>query len=79
MVAFKDGREIPLPPGTGFVDKNGKVRGRGVMGVPSSEKEMWAGVKGRERRGSRPDCLSPSRPSYPVAHAARHRFLRHLA
>ncbi len=28
VVAFKDGREIPLPPGTGFMDRNGKVRSR---------------------------------------------------
>ena len=27
VVAFKDGREIPLPPGTGFVGADGKVRG----------------------------------------------------
>ena len=25
VVAFKDGREIPLPPGTGFVGADGKV------------------------------------------------------
>ncbi len=26
VVAFEDGRQIPLPPGTGYVDENGKVR-----------------------------------------------------
>jgi len=25
VVAFKDGREIPLPPGTGFLGSDGKV------------------------------------------------------
>lgn len=25
VVAFNDGRQVPLPPGTGYVDENGKV------------------------------------------------------
>jgi len=25
VVAFTDGRQIPLPPGTGYVDENGTV------------------------------------------------------
>jgi hypothetical protein len=25
VVAFQDGRQVPLPPGTGYVDENGKV------------------------------------------------------
>lgn len=25
VVAFNDGRQIPLPPGTGYVDENGQV------------------------------------------------------
>lgn len=25
VVAFQDGREIPLPPGTGYVDESGRV------------------------------------------------------
>jgi len=27
VVAFNDGRQVPLPPGTGYVDENGKVCG----------------------------------------------------
>ena len=30
VVAFQDGREIPLPPGTGYIDANGKVWGECV-------------------------------------------------
>ena len=26
VVAFTDGRQIPLPPGTGYYDNSGKVR-----------------------------------------------------
>jgi hypothetical protein len=25
VVAFQDGRQVPLPPGTGYVDENGRV------------------------------------------------------
>ncbi|KAG1654845.1 hypothetical protein FOA52_007596 [Chlamydomonas sp. UWO 241] len=31
VVAFKDGREIPLPPGTGYVDANGKFNAPGEL------------------------------------------------
>jgi hypothetical protein len=31
VVAFRDGREIPLPPGTGFLDKNGKYTPPGEL------------------------------------------------
>ena len=39
VVAFSDGSEIPLPPGTGYVDENGQVRSWPCLGQKETGEE----------------------------------------